>query len=62
MVDLMQNKIIAQHIMVKITLFLESMEFYKVFDLEMDFYISHSIMSMHIWLICQRLQNFKVRL
>jgi len=58
----MQNKLIASHLMTKISLFLESSEFNEVFDLEMDFFISHSILSMHIWLICQRLQNFKVKL
>jgi len=56
----MRNRLIASHIMTKISLFLESEDFNEAFDLEMDFYVSHSILSMHIWLICQRLQNFKV--
>ena len=58
--NVMRNRLIASHIMTKISLFLESEDFNEAFDLEMDFYVSHSILSMHIWLICQRLQNFKV--
>jgi hypothetical protein len=43
----------------RLFLFLQSEEFQKNFDCELNFYISHSIVSMHIWLICQRLQHFK---
>jgi hypothetical protein len=49
----------AQIIMNRLSIFLNSEEFTKVFESELDFYISNAILSMHLWLICQRLNNFK---
>lgn len=51
--------LIANCILTRLFLYLQSEDFQKFFDCELNFYISHSLVSMHIWLICQRLQHFK---
>jgi hypothetical protein len=50
---------IANCLLTRLFFYLQSEEFQKTFDCELDFYISHSFASMHIWLLCQRLQHFK---
>lgn len=51
--------LVAKNIINYISSFMNSEEFSKNFDTDLNFYISHAIYSMHIWLICQRLQQFR---
>jgi hypothetical protein len=51
--------LVSKAIITKISIWLNSEEFNKQFDSELNFYISHALLSMHIWMICQRLNNFK---
>lgn len=46
-------------ILSRLFILLNSEDFIKTFDCELDFYISNAILSMHLWLICQRLNDFK---
>lgn len=52
-------KFMTSLILSRLSIFLNSEEFNKTFDCELDFYISNAILSMHLWLICQRLNDFK---
>jgi hypothetical protein len=54
-----KTKIMAYLILSRLFIYLQSQEFAKVFDTELDFYIFNAMVSLHLWLICQRLQNFK---
>jgi len=57
--NIIKSEMIAYCILAKINFFLQSEEFCKQFDFGFDFYISNALLSFHIWLICQRLNNFK---
>lgn len=57
--NVVKSEMIAYCILAKINFFLQSEEFCREFDFGFDFYISHALLSFHIWLICQRLNNFK---
>lgn len=57
--NVVKSELIAYCIIAKINFFLLTEEFNKEFDCNLDFYIGNAILSMHIWLICQRLNNFK---
>jgi hypothetical protein len=52
-------QLISRYILLKIYTFLESEEFNSIFPQDLDFYISQGILSMHLWLVCGRLLNFK---
>jgi hypothetical protein len=57
--NVVKSELIAYCLLAKINFFLLTEEFNKQFDCQFDFYIGNAILSMHIWLICQRLNNFK---
>ncbi len=57
--NIIKSEMIAYCIIARINFFLQSEEFCREFDFGFDFYISNAILSFHIWLICQRLNNFK---
>lgn len=57
--NIQKTKIMAYLILSRLFIYLQSQEFSKVFDTELDFYIFNAMVSLHLWLICQRLQNFK---
>lgn len=57
--NVVKSELIAYCLLAKINFFLLTEEFNKQFDCQLDFYIGNAILSMHIWLICQRLNNFK---
>ena len=52
-------KFMTKLILSRISIILNSENFIKTFDCELDFYISNAILSMHLWLVCQRLNDFK---
>lgn len=54
-----KTSLAAYYTLVKLFAFLQTEEFQKELDCELDFYVTQSIVSMHLWLICQRLQNFR---
>lgn len=57
--NVIKSEMIAYCILAKINFFLQSEEFCKEFDFGLDFYISNALLSFHVWLICQRLNNLK---
>jgi len=57
--NIVKSEMIAYCILAKINYFLQTEEFCREFDFGFDFYISNALLSFHIWLICQRLNNFK---
>jgi hypothetical protein len=52
-------KTLALLIINRLYIYLQSPQFSEVFDSELEFYVFNGIVSMHLWLICQRLQNFQ---
>ena len=57
--NVIKSEMIAYCILAKVNFFLQTEEFCKEFDYGFDFFISNAILSLHIWLIIQRLNNFK---
>ena len=54
-----RSKLVAYQLLKRFMLYMDSWEFVTELDLQEDFHIHNSVANMHIWLICQRLKDFK---
>lgn len=53
-----RNKLQAKVLLQKLFQYPDSWEFVNQLEVEEDFHINHSIINMHLWLICTRLKDF----
>jgi len=54
-----RSKLVAYQLLKRFMLYMDSWEFVTELDLQEDFHIHNSVANMHVWLIYQRLRDFK---
>lgn len=52
---------VSQYLLTRTMLYLNSIEFNKILTIPSDFHIEHSILNVHIWMLCDRLEKIGTR-